>query len=532
MNKALLLIILLAFSVQYYCINHMDLLTTMTGEHNLANMGWSMASLDFNYDSYDDLIVCSNIWGADQPPDSIAYGRIYFYWGGPGFDNVADYMFTGSYESEFRSTLCNLGDVNGDGIEDLGMTHYGIPIGLHINNYKFSIFYGGSTPQPQPDFSILYYSITASALGDINGDGFDDIGLQLSKSTPPRTLSFHVIYGGSLQDVELFELGYPSYSHFFNGIGDVNNDGYDDLAVGYYDQSPSFNARLYFGGPQFDIQNYIVLYNNPTYIVPYSVGVGDVNGDSIDDFIGYAYTPDASLYFWFGNNIITPNHDVSLTPYNPGAYGYGITSGDVNNDGYNDIFGTNPISNWNNGRAGLWLGRQQFNGTLDLTFDAPSETNECNFGDASAAGDYNGDGFCDYAVAAPTTELTWFPWNGKVYVYAGNAELADTTVGNEDEVLPEPSGLWSVKLSPNPLMGRQDILTLKLSGQGYKDLSRAEVTLSNIKGQVINIVALTAAELQTGSVILTPGALPSGLYLLSVRQGNSILVTTKLSVIR
>jgi hypothetical protein len=534
MKKAIiLLLLLLCISITTYAINHMDLMTTMTGEHDRAYMGSSMASLDFNNDGYDDLVVCSNIWGAGQPPDSIAYGRIYFYWGGPDFDNIPDLIYTGSYEKEFKSTLCYLGDVNGDGLEDLGMTHYGTPFGLHLNNYKFSVFYGEQTPQPQPDFSIeypynLYLSISASALGDINGDGFDDIGLLLRKED--WTLSFHVIYGGSMQDVELFVAGQPAQASFFTGIGDVNHDGYSDFSIGHKD-AVNFHVILYFGSPQFNIQNHLDLYSSPTYILTYSAGVGDVNGDTIDDFIGYANTPDASLYLWFGNSTLTAIHDVSLTPYNPGHLGGGgITSGDANNDGYNDVFGTNPMYDWNNGRAGLWLGRQQFNGTLDLTFDAPSETNECNFGDASTTGDYNGDGYCDYAVSAPFTDLSWFPWNGKVYVYAGNGELDDTTVRDDDQTVVPLTGQITLSLSPNPFEPGQVGINYSINGKLPDALQQAALVLYNVKGQVVSRHNLAVQQLRQGKGAIFPEKLKPGIYLAALVIDNKQVATTRLTV--
>jgi hypothetical protein len=40
----------------------MDLIQTMQGEFNGSEFGNSMASIDFNADGYDDLVVCSDAW--------------------------------------------------------------------------------------------------------------------------------------------------------------------------------------------------------------------------------------------------------------------------------------------------------------------------------------------------------------------------------------------------------------------------------------------------------------------------------------
>jgi hypothetical protein len=82
MNKALFLIILLMISsVPSYCINHLDVIHTIIGEFDGAEMGYSLASLDFNGDGFMDLAVLERGWnplGHVNNPDTLYWGKILF----------------------------------------------------------------------------------------------------------------------------------------------------------------------------------------------------------------------------------------------------------------------------------------------------------------------------------------------------------------------------------------------------------------------------------------------------------------------
>src|SRR5512133_2309674 len=78
--------------------NHMDVMTFMSGEFAGSEYGNAMASIDFNGDGYDDLIVLSDAWNPTGLfNDQNRWGKLYFYWGGPGFDNVVDFVIEGNY---------------------------------------------------------------------------------------------------------------------------------------------------------------------------------------------------------------------------------------------------------------------------------------------------------------------------------------------------------------------------------------------------------------------------------------------------
>ena len=125
----LLLLLLLSITVPIQGINYMDLLCEIEENRDYDRLGSGMAALDFNGDGYDDLAVLELGWVPDslmsQLP-SARFGRILFYYGGPNFDNVPDFTIEGQYQWHLvtavsSSYLARLGDINGDGYDDLGV---------------------------------------------------------------------------------------------------------------------------------------------------------------------------------------------------------------------------------------------------------------------------------------------------------------------------------------------------------------------------------------------------------------------------
>ena len=108
--------------------NYMDLMQTLVGEHRDSRFGYSTASLDFNGDSIDDLVVGSSEWDPEyeEVGSRTHVGKLYFYFGKEeNFADSADFTISGFHndDSTFASLgihLENLGDMNNDEFEDLG----------------------------------------------------------------------------------------------------------------------------------------------------------------------------------------------------------------------------------------------------------------------------------------------------------------------------------------------------------------------------------------------------------------------------
>lgn len=129
-------------------------------------------------------------------------------------------------------------------------------------------------------------------LGDINGDGYDDIF-----AGPDNTSdTIYCIYHTGPDFDTTADIIITDIIERSGAAGDVNNDGYNDLIASF---PPNFSnlcrVYLYLGGPEMDsIPDYIFVEDDiPGYQNYWGNGVGgvgDVNGDGIDDFAFSAFS--------------------------------------------------------------------------------------------------------------------------------------------------------------------------------------------------------------------------------------------------
>ena len=130
MKRLRIVLFILALSVsvsQLTGLDHLELMTTLYGEFYGSHFGSFLVSLNFNGDSYDDLIVYSMNWnpyGVYQ--DTQRWGKFYFYWGSAnGISSTPDYIIEASARGEYSSSIpINGGDINGDGLDDLVLTKF------------------------------------------------------------------------------------------------------------------------------------------------------------------------------------------------------------------------------------------------------------------------------------------------------------------------------------------------------------------------------------------------------------------------
>lgn len=196
-------------------------------------------------------------------------------------------------------------------------------------------------------------------------------------------------------------------------VGDVNGDGYDDVLVG----APVGNyAKLFFGGAVFDTNNCVKLYGEEEQVQSrfgLSVAGGDINGDGYSDiaisapyyYIGGQYgIADAGIvYIYFGGQQFDTIPDLIL-----GVGGWYYIFGrriavvdDVNGDGYKDIVVGAPNDDWDaHGRVFIYFGGPTMDNVYDVLLDG--EKLYDFFGTSVAGvGDINKDGYGDILIGMP-----------------------------------------------------------------------------------------------------------------------------------
>jgi len=328
-----------------------------------------------------------------------------------------------------------------------------------------------STPNPQ-----AYGNFGRSlAVGDVNGDGNADIAVGAPYEDADGNGSQGRAYVFSGADGSLlFTLDTPNpqakaYFGWSLAVGDVNDDGKADIAVGAPYENAGGNGkqgRAYvFSGADGSLL-FTLGTPNPQAkaYFGWSLAVGDVNGDGNADIAVGAPYEDADGNADQGQAYVFSGGDGSLlftlgTP-NPKAnayFGRSLALGDVNSDGKEDTAVGAPLEdvsgNSGQGRAYVFSGAD---GSLLFTLDTPNPRPVAEFGYSLAVGDTDGDGKEDIAVGSPTWSVGRWDQLGRAYVFSGADSSLLFTLDTPNRQ--EYGGFgWSLALGDVNGDGKEDI---------------------------------------------------------------------------
>lgn len=273
------------------------------------------AGSDWNHDGYNDLVVGDGVT------------KTYIYNGSSSFDFTADVTFTGASGSAFGELVTSAGDVNHDGYEDLLSSVPGDDT-VATNAGAVNVYLGSASGITTTAAATVYgaaandnFGYNARGVGDVNNDGYDDIivGAINNDTNGSNAGSAYIYYGSASFDTtaDVTLRGAAAGDYFgapLTGIGDVNGDGYDDVAVTAEGYS-SFAGRvyIYYGGASMDAvaDRTLDAENTGDYFGAYyqdGIIIADVNGDGGADLIigapGYpAGSGDGALYIYFGDPV-------------------------------------------------------------------------------------------------------------------------------------------------------------------------------------------------------------------------------------
>jgi len=223
-------------------------------------------------------------------------------------------------------------------------------------------------------------------------------------------------------------------------VGDVNGDGCGDLLVsaGGYNNGQG-RAYLYCGGETINEEADKIFTGENTGDGLGDGGgcLGDMNKDGFDDVIIGAryYKNRGRVYIYWGGPDMDENADVIIESEKEvmnSSFGRGMAVGDVNGDGYTDLFisapgSSRPESGDLKGRVYLFYGGDLFDTTIDKVFIGENAND--GFGAVrSAGGDIDGDGYDDLLIG--TRYYPDYPRNqrGRAYLYHGAPGTAMDTV--------------------------------------------------------------------------------------------------------
>ncbi|KNC52434.1 uncharacterized protein AMSG_08413 [Thecamonas trahens ATCC 50062] len=323
-----------------------------------------------------------------------------------------------------------VGDINGDSLLDL--------LVAAENSDAIEVFVGTGPGA----FSPVPVDITSSLptsqqprgprqvmVHDFDGDGHNEVIFTSSSSSGRRVIALRgradLVSVPATSAVLLDDNSDGAYTL---DIGDINNDGLDDVAVTLRSEN---RVVVYYnrGGLQF----------SPRFVAvegidqPFAVKIGDLNNDGWPDLVFSGFDDDELRW--------VPNDGVGTFRAPPQeldeslANARGVALADFDGDGKLDVV---AASDETNGEIRLYT----FDDTLSpfKPFVATLVTETANGAQGVEVGDVTGDGFADVVVASYKDDTVM------VYVNDGNGKFG-TTVADHIELYPAPEEPGTVTLA-------------------------------------------------------------------------------------
>ena len=329
------------------------------------------------------------------------------------------------------------------------------------------------------------FGIAIHSAGDVNNDGFDDLIVGESEfSNGNNQEGRALIFPGSAIGIGATALwtveggaDFAKMGSAVLGIGDINHDGFDDVAVGA-ELAGGFQGRafVYLGAiAPSGTPIFTAIAPNPTIeAFGSNLAAGDFNCDGRTDLAVSAHLYDdggpgndwGRVLVYGGDNSAQLFNNTPLEISSPAPqtfFGRSLGSGNFNGDSV----GGNACDDLVIGQPRYTLGGAARRGRVSIYFgdninppvvgwSAEGSNKDSRFGFSVGSGDVNNDGLDDLVVGAYHAE-------------AGQTGNASLYVGNSDAAMMSTTPAWRVSGQIDAKFGR-DVDIVNTDGNSFGDI--------------------------------------------------------------
>jgi len=397
----------------------------------------SIRRYDLNQDGYIDLLFNSTHDFANNPSSVLAAV-------------TEEHMIMITKLDIPGSLSCSVSDMNKDGYLDLVFCPNST--GIQHPRRFISVIFGGvdGWPRSRTQGMLPVDNPERLVTADIDRDGWKDIAVLATDSKSKKIVK---VYWGSMTGLSLTHFSdYPAESATHLVSGDLDGDGREDIIV--LSREGEIQSLTKQGNRKIG--------DLPEGIYVSALQMGDVNNDGMDELLVATDKHSLLCYAWDGVSAFR------LTGTTKGVDATALSVTDVDKDGHSDILianfsvktaaGGEMSGGHNNAEPGiniLWGNQGTFNAQDNLLLSLP-------YASYADAGDFNGDGIMDIAVAVYQQEKT-YDAQSKIYFGRGDRKFEPAIGG-----IPSAGAFHIAIIKGSDQQKDQLVVSNTISGTAYE----------------------------------------------------------------